>query len=155
MNHNENVSPPTGQFSEEEMQQLLDAFIEADDLDEMADLLDASPLLADEEFTQHVARLIEHAARMGESEAMLRLQSRMELLDAVLDQDASPLELAVQDYLLALDEEEAAAIFEEEADLLGSDEAEQMIFSMEAVTPADQGHLDQRQRLWRQLAAKA
>jgi hypothetical protein len=153
MNHNENVSLNPTEPIGEEMQRLLDAFIDADDMAEMAELLEEYPLLAEEAFAQNVARLIEHAARMGESEAMLRLQSRMELLDDILDQDASPLELAVQDYLLAPDEEEAASIFQEEADLLRSDEAEQMLFTMEAVTPADQAHLDQRQRLWRQLMA--
>ncbi len=134
------------------VQEALEAFLAAHSEEEMADVVEDYPFVADPQFTAVLEQMIEHAGRAGQPEAMFRLQEQITTLEDVLrDQAATPTEEMVEEFLYAQDEEEAASIFAENADLLRSPEASSLLFSLEASDPESHLHLEARRQLWRRL----
>ena len=136
-------------------QQALEAFLAAATVEEMADVVDTFPFVTDPEFEAGVERMLQHAARAGEPEAMFRIQEQIALLQQVTGSEAtSPVEEAVEAFLYAMREEDAEAIFAEQAEWLDSEEAATLIFSLEAGDPESQLHMETRRQLWHRLAGK-
>jgi hypothetical protein len=136
------------------MQEALEAFLAAASVEEMVDVVEDFPFVAEPQFTAILEQMIEHAARAGQPEAMFHLQEQIEMLEEALRQDAAtPVEAAVEEFLYALDEEEARLFFAENTDLLGSAEASNLLFSLEASDPESHLHLEARRQLWRRLVS--
>lgn len=128
-----------------DVQAALQAFLDAETTDEMEDALDEHPILGDPTFEQAVDRLIEHASAMGDAEAVLRFQDRLEILYDVLDNlGATPLEEAVEAFLNAEEGEESAAVYAQYAQWLDSDEAGAFLDAMEPADPETAQFLGER-----------
>ena len=121
--------------TQDDAQAALQAFLNAQEFDEMEAALDEYPLLGEPEFEDAVDKLIEHASAMGDAEAVLRFQDRLDLLYDVLDNlGATPLEEAAEAFLNAEAGEESEAVYAQYEEWLDSDEAVAFLDSME---PAD------------------
>lgn len=128
------VSDPT--HDSEEAQIALQAFLNAEDFDEMEAAVDTYPLLADPSFEQAAERLMEHASSLGDAEAVLRIQDQLDLLYDVLDNlGATPLEEAVEAFLNAEPGEESTQVYADYAEWLDSPEALAFLDSMEPADP--------------------
>jgi|GEM_PF-3152747 len=116
-------------------QAALQAFLNAQEFDEMEDAVDEHPLLADPSFEQAVEALIEHAGSLGDAEAVLRFQDRLDILYDVLDNlGATPQEEAIEAFLNAEVGAESEAVYAQYSEWLESDEAAAFL---EAIEPAD------------------
>ncbi len=136
----------------EQVQAALAAFLAALDEEEMAQVLADYPFVAEPHFADGVDQLIDHASRVGNAEALFRLQGQLELLHDVLAvQGESDAERALRSFLYAVDEDEAVAVFEQEAALLRSAEVRSALFSLEAGDPESDMHLEERRTLWQRL----
>jgi hypothetical protein len=136
------------------VQEAIEAFLAAHSEEEMAEVVEDYPIVADPQFTVILEQMMEHAGRAGQPEAMFHLQEQIATLEDVLrGQAATPTEEMVEEFLYAHDEEEAALIFAENADLLRSAEASSLLFSLEASDPESHLHLEARRQLWRRLAS--
>lgn len=134
------------------VQAAIEAFLAANSEDEMRDVVADYPFVVDPPFNAILEQMIDHAARAGQPEAMFHLQAQIATLETVLRQDAaSPAESAVDAFLYAQDEAEATSIFAESGDLLRTDEATHLLFSLEAGDPEGHLHLEARRQLWRRL----
>jgi len=120
----------------DEAQAALQAFLNAEDFDEMEEAVDAHPLLADPTFEQAAEQLMEHASSLGDPEAVLRIQDRLDLLYDVLDNlGATPLEEAVEAFLNAEPGEQTTDVYAVYAEWLESAEALAFLDSMEPADP--------------------
>ena len=120
----------------DEAQAALQAFLNAQEFEEMEAALDDYPLLGEPEFEDAVDKLIEHASAMGDAEAALRFQDRLDLLYDVLDNlGATPVEEAVEAFLNAEEGGDSKAIYEVYEEWLDSDEAAAFLESMEPADP--------------------
>ena len=120
---------------DDDAQAALQAFLNAQDFDAMEDVVDEHPLLTDPSFEQAVEALIEHAGSMGDAEAVLRFQDRLDILYDVLDNlGATPQEEAVEAFLNAEPGEETDAAYAQYSQWLDSDEA---VSFLEMIEPAD------------------
>lgn len=138
-----------------QLQSALEEFLNVNSVEEMQALLERYPFMETVEFDNSVQRLIEHAIRVGEAEAVMHLQEGMDLLNRALrDSHASPLERAVEDFLYAFDDEEATEVFHQHSDMLRSQEAASLLFAVEAGDPESAALLESRQHLWRELSRK-
>lgn len=136
------------------VQQALEAFLAAESPSEMQVLVEEFPFMVEEEFEAGVQRMIDHAARVGEAEAQLRLQEQMALLYQILaPESASDLEQAVEAFLYADTESDAEIVFATQAELLRSDQAAQLLFGVEAGDPESFQHLESRRDLWQRLVS--
>jgi thioredoxin-like negative regulator of GroEL len=136
------------------VQEAIEAFLAAHSEEEMEEVVADYPFVADPQFTAVLEQMIEHAGRAGQPEAMFRLQEQIATLEDVLrGQAATPTEKTVEAFLYAQDDEEAASIFAENADLLRSEEASRLLFSLEASDPESHLHLEARRQLWRRLTS--
>lgn len=136
----------------EQVQAALEAFLAAQDEDEMAQVLADYPFVAEQHFAAGVDQLIDHASRVGNADAVFRLQGQLALLqDLQAMQGESDAERALHAFLFAEDEDEARAVFEREAALLRSPEARTAIFALEAGDPESDLHLEERRALWQKL----
>jgi thioredoxin-like negative regulator of GroEL len=139
----------------EAVQEAFEAFLAATSVEEMDEVVEDYPFVTEPAFEAGVNRMIEHASRVGEAEAIFRLQEQLALLQEVAGVELlSPEELAVEEFVYAEEEADAVSIFEENADFLRSDQATQMIFALEAGDPESHLHLEARRQLWRQLAGR-
>lgn len=137
----------------ERVQTALEAFLAAQNEDEMAQVMADYPFVAEPRFTDGVDQLVDHASRVGNADALFRLQGQLELLhDVLATQDESDAERALGAFLYAADEDEAIAVFEEEAALLRSPEARAALYAIEAGDPESDMHLEERRALWQRLA---
>lgn len=136
------------------IQEAIEAFLAADSAHAMQTVVDDYPFVANPGFNEILEQMIEHASRAGQPEAMFHLQAQIEMLEDVLRQDASsPVQAGLEAFLYAEDDERAAAIFAENADLLRSDEAAMLLFSLEASDPESHLYLEARRQLWQRLTA--
>lgn len=120
----------------DETQAALQAFLNAQEFEEMEAALDEYPLLGEPEFEDAVDKLIEHAGTMGDAEAVLRFQDRLDVLYDVLDNlGATPLEEAVEAFLNAEKGADSNAIYAQYEEWLDSDEAATFLESMEPADP--------------------
>ncbi len=120
----------------DDAQTALQAFLNAEDFDEMEAALDDYPLLGEPAFEQAVEALVEHAASLGDAEAVLRFQDRLDLLyDALDNLGATPLEEAVEAFLNAAEGEESEQVYADYAEWLDSAEAAAFLHSMEPADP--------------------
>ncbi len=120
----------------DEAQAAMQAFLNAADIDEMEEALDAHPLLEDPTFEQSVEALMEHAGSLGDAEAVLRIQDRLDMLYDVLDNlGATPLEEAVEAFLNAEPGDDSTQVYTDYAQWLGSPEALAFLDSMEPADP--------------------
>lgn len=120
----------------EDAQAALQAFLNAQEFEEMEAALDEYPLLGEPEFEDAVDKLIEHASAMGDAEAVLRFQDRLDLLYDVLDNlGATPVEEAVEAFLNAEEGADSDAIYAQYEEWLDSDEAAAFLESMEPADP--------------------
>jgi thioredoxin-like negative regulator of GroEL len=139
----------------EAVQEAFEAFLAATSVEEMDEVVEDYPFVTEPAFEAGVNRMIEHASRVGEAEAIFRLQEQLALLQEVAGVELlSPEELAVEEFVYAEEEADAVSIFEENADFLRSDQATQMIFALEAGDPESHLHLEARRQLWRKLAGR-
>jgi thioredoxin-like negative regulator of GroEL len=139
----------------EAVQEAFEAFLAATSVEEMDEVVEDYPFVTEPAFEAGVNRMIEHASRVGEAEAIFRLQEQLALLQEVAGVELlSPEELAVEEFVYAEEEADAVSIFEENADFLRSDQAAQMIFALEAGDPESHLHLEARRQLWRKLAGR-
>jgi thioredoxin-like negative regulator of GroEL len=139
----------------ETVQEAFEAFLAATSVEEMDEVVEDYPFVTEPAFEAGVNRMIEHASRVGEAEAIFRLQEQLALLQEVAGVELlSPEELAVEEFVYAEEEADAVSIFEENADFLRSDQAAQMIFALEAGDPESHLHLEARRQLWRKLAGR-
>jgi cobalamin-dependent methionine synthase I len=137
------------------VQAALDAFLEATSLEEMEEVVDEFPFVVDAQFEEGINRMIEHASRVGEADALLRLQEQLALLHEITRPEVlSPVEEAVEAFLYAEEEADAVAVFEEDPELLRSEQAAQIIFAVEAGDPESHLHLEARRQLWRELVSR-
>ncbi len=135
--------------------QALEEFLAAESVEEMAAVVEEYPVITTSQFEASVARLVEHAARSGDPEAVLHLQEQTALLEQVWPSEtASPAEEAVAQFLQAENEEEARAVFARHPDLLRSEEAAQILAAIEAEDPESHLYLETRRSLWRALAGR-
>ncbi len=120
----------------DEAQAALQAFLNAQEFEEMEAALDEYPLLGEPEFEDAVDKLIEHAGAMGDAEAVLRFQDRLDILYDVLDNlGATPLEEAVEAFLNAEEGTDSDAIYAQYEEWLDSDGAAAFLESMEPADP--------------------
>ncbi|MEZ4835503.1 MAG: hypothetical protein R2873_26520 [Caldilineaceae bacterium] len=130
----------------------LEAFLAAVDEDEMAQVVADYSFVAESRFADGVDQLIDHASRVGDADALFRLQGQLELLQSVLAmQGESAGERALHAFLYAADEDEAADVFAREATLLKSAEVRAALFALEAGDPESDLHLEVRRALWQRL----
>lgn len=131
--------------NEEDAQAALQAFLNAEDFDEMEEAVDVHPLLADPTFEQAVDKLIEHASALGDAEAVLRFQDRLDLLYDVLDNlGATPVEEAVEAFLNAEPGADSAEVYAQYEEWLDSDEAAAFLEMMEPADPETAQFLRER-----------
>jgi len=117
-------------------QAALQAFLNAEDEEAMQAALETYPALAEPAFEQAAEQLMEHAGSLGDAEAVLRIQNRLDLLYDVLDNlGATPLEEAVEAFLNAEAGEESEQVYADYAQWLDSPEALAFLDSMEAADP--------------------
>ncbi len=120
----------------EEAQAALQAFLNAEDFEEMEAALDEFPLLEEPEFEDAVDKLIEHASSLGDAEAVLRFQDRLDLLYDVLDNlGATPVEEAAEAFLNAEPGADSDAVYAQYEEWLDSDEAAAFLEMMEPADP--------------------
>lgn len=137
------------------LQQGIDAFLAALDEEEMRTVVEDYPFVTGEQFAGILEQMLEFASRAGEPEAMFHLQEKIALLQETLGEGAlSEVERAIEAFLYA-GAEDVDAVFAEYAGLLRSNEAAQLLFSMEAGDPESLLLLEERRALWRQLAGNA
>ncbi len=138
-----------------QVQAALEQFLAVGTLEEMQELVDLYPFMREMAFDNSVQRLIEHAIRVGEPEAVLRMQEQMDLLNRALRAShASPVERAVEDFLYAFDDEEATEIFHAQAELLRLPAAAKILFDVESGDPESAILLESRQALWQRLTGR-
>jgi hypothetical protein len=122
--------------TQDDAQAALQAFLNAQEFEEMEAALDEYPLLGEPEFEDAVDKLIEHAGAMGDAEAVLRFQDRLDILYDVLDNlGATPLEEAVEAFLNAEEGGDSEAVYAVYEEWLDSDEAAAFLESMEPADP--------------------
>ncbi len=120
----------------DEAQAALQAFLNAEDMEAMEEAVDAHPLLADPSFEDAAEQLMEHAGSLGDAEAVLRIQDRLDLLYDVLDNlGATPLEEAMEAFLNAEPGEGTTDVYTIYAEWLDSPEALAFLDSMEPADP--------------------
>ncbi|HRJ43725.1 MAG: hypothetical protein KJZ86_14580 [Caldilineaceae bacterium] len=135
-------------------QAALQAFLNAEDFDAMEEALDDYPLLGEPSFEQAVEELIEHAGSLGDAEAVLRFQDRLDILYDVLDNlGATPLEEAVEAFLNAEEGTESAEVYAQYEEWLDSDEAAAFLDSVEPVDPETAQFLAQKRAVLTALRA--
>lgn len=135
-------------------QAALQAFLDAETIEDMEEALDEYPLLAEPAFEQAVDRLIEHASGLGDAEAVLRFQDRLEILYDVLDNlGATPLEEAVEAFLNAEPGQESEEVYAQYRQWLNSDEAGAFLELMEPADPETARFLAERRATLTQLRA--
>lgn len=140
---NDTLTPVPG--DEDDARAALQAFLNAEDFDEMEEAVDSHPLLADPTFEQAVDKLIEHASTLGDAEAVLRFLDRLDLLYDVLDNlGATPIEEAVEAFLNAEAGSESEQVFAQYAEWLDSDEAAAFLEMMEPADPETAQFLRER-----------
>lgn len=121
--------------NDDDAQAALQAFLNAQEFEEMEAALDEYPLLGEPEFEDAVDKLIEHASSLGDAEAVLRFQDRLDLLYDVLDNlGATPVEEAVEAFLNAEAGRESAEVYAQYEEWLDSAEA---VAFLELMEPAD------------------
>lgn len=121
--------------NDDDAQAALQAFLNAQEFEEMEAALDEYPLLGEPEFEDAVDKLIEHASSLGDAEAVLRFQDRLDLLYDVLDNlGATPVEEAVEAFLNAEEGRESAEVYAQYEEWLDSAEA---VAFLELMEPAD------------------
>jgi len=123
-------------IQDDDTQAALQAFLNAQEFEEMEAALDEHPLLGEPEFEDAVDKLIEHASAMGDAEAVLRFQDRLDILYDVLDNlGATPVEEAVEAFLNAEPGADSVAVYAQYAEWLDSDEAPAFLESMQPADP--------------------
>lgn len=133
------------------LQQAVEAFLAANGEEEMNAVVEEFPFVGDEHFAGVLEQMLDHAARAGEPEAMFHLQNQVALLEETLGYGAlSAVEQAIEDFLYAEDDD-VEAVFAQNASLLRSDEAAQLLFAMEAGDAESHLLLEERRLLWRRL----
>lgn len=136
----------------EQVRAALEAFLAAQDELEMAQVVEDFPFAAQRPFGAGVRELIEHASRVGDAEALLRLQGQLELLQFALANHAqSDDERALLAFLYALDDAAATEVFQRNAAQLRSAAVRKALFALEADDPESDLHLEQRRSLWQRL----
>jgi hypothetical protein len=142
--------------NKETVQEAFEAFLAATSVEEMDEVVEDYPFVTEPAFEAGVNRMIEHASRVGEAEAIFRLQEQLALLQEVIGVELlSPEEAIVETFLYTEEEGDAVVFFEENEEFLSSARAEQMIFAFEAGDPESHLHLEARRELWRQLSSAA
>lgn len=138
----------------DDAQAALQAFLNAEEFDEMEAALDEYPLLGESAFEDAVDRLIEHASSLGDAEAVLRFQDRLDLLYDVLDNlGATPVEEAVEAFLNAEEGVESAEVYARYEEWLDSDEAADFLEMMEPADPETAQFLAQKRAALARLRA--
>ena len=138
----------------DDSQAALQAFLNAQEFEEMEAALEEYPLLGEPEFEDGVDKLIEHASEMGDTEAVLRFQDRLDILYDVLDNlGATPLEEAVEAFLNAEEGEESDAIYAQYEEWLDSDEAAAFLEAMEPADPETSQFLAEKRAALAKLRA--
>jgi hypothetical protein len=140
--------------TQDDAQASLQAFLNAQEFEEMEAALDEYPLLGEPEFEDAVDKLIEHASAMGDTDAVLRFQDRLDILYDVLDNlGATPLEEAVEAFLNAEEGADSDAIYAQYEEWLDSDEAAAFLESMEPADPETAQFLAEKQAVLAGLRA--
>ncbi|MBX3050468.1 MAG: hypothetical protein KF753_03270 [Caldilineaceae bacterium] len=140
---------------ESEAQDALQAFLNAEDFGEMEAALDEHSLLGEPAFENAVDKLIEHASAMGDAEAVLRFQDRLDILYDVLDNlGATPVEEAVEAFLNAEEGTESAAVYAQYEEWLDSAEAASFLEMMEPADPETAQFLAEKRAALAALRAK-
>ncbi len=122
--------------TDDDAQAALQAFLNAQEFEEMEDAVDDHPLLADPSFEQAIEALIEHAGNMGDAEAVLRFQDRLDILYDVLDNlGATPEEEAIEAFLNAEPGDESTAVYAQYTEWLDTDNAAAFLDVMEPADP--------------------
>lgn len=141
--------------TQDDAQAALQAFLNAQEFEEMEAALDEYPLLGEPEFEDAVDKLIEHAGAMGDAEAVLRFQDRLDILYDVLDNlGATPQEEAVEAFLNAEEGKESEAVYAQYEAWLDSDEAAAFLESMEPADPETAQFLAEKRAALAGLRAK-
>ncbi len=131
----------------------LEAFLAAEDEDEMAEVIADYPFVAETQFERGVEQLIDHASQAGDPDALFRLRAQLELRYSVLAMDVEDEdEQALHAFLFAADEAAATAIFEQYAQVLHTPAMEKALYALEAADPESDLHLEERRALWRRLS---
>lgn len=137
-------------------QAALQAFLDAETFEDMEEALDEYPLLGEPAFEQAVDRLIEHASALGDAEAVLRFQDRLEILYDVLDNlGATPLEEAVEAFLNAEPGQDSEEVYARYRQWLNSDEAGAFLELMEPADPETAQFLAERRGTLARLRGNA
>ena len=141
--------------TQDDSQVALQAFLNAQDFDAMEDTLADYPQLGEPAFESAVEGLIEHAGSLGDAEAVLRFQDRLDILYDVLDNlGATPLEEAVEAFLNAEEGAESEAIYAQYEEWLDSEEAAVFLDSMEPADPETAQFLAEKRAALARLRAK-
>lgn len=131
----------------------IETFINCD-VNEIPRLFDQNPIWETDAFDEAIQRLSAHAAASGDSDAVLRIQERHEILEERRNPAArDPAPQAVEAFINAWDEEEARSLFSAQQTILCSSEARELMESLTADDADTATYLDERRALYRTLVA--